>query len=565
MVKEWIIFLIFIMSFSTSALVPLESILLGDFTEKYSSEGRDPFDYLFLRKTELSASNEFKRQLSIYRGYYEEGQNLQQYCKENNKISYATLWQRDQVKRSVYATLQYIGLDITIRAIPKYAKYFEFSSDEFKNLVENIVGNSCSKNLSIISVKQLKKNFLSKFDSNNSFELPSIEGNPLFPEKLSTMVSKDDAKEREFLKTIRLFQSFCSWGGDVENLRLLVPFLKHPVIFSMLSRQLSGQHLDWEASSRKILKKRNQKSVQVLCEGLICRRVDKKKFSKKFPLSIGHKSIENDLSRLYCNELRDVQYLIKGQAKKISKIIKSMTFDDENFLVSQFVSLNTGIPDFFIRTNNFTKASEYLRYNIDETWNNWAKKQIDTFKGDVFYEEPLTVELVDRELYYKNYKADFKVMFDVNLGEIDRSVQMVGKLSTVFEIPFSKKFLKWARREWIELDPRNKSRKAELFHRMKIHIKPLVEEIREKFPVAPWDGGLDVIIRNEILDQIADFQGDYFSKELSGVMKIPVVINFAPYALKYLRYEYRVKENQKKTARQDKLFKLKEIEEENKM
>jgi hypothetical protein len=565
MVKEWIIFLIFIFSFTTQALVPLESILLGDFTEKYSKEARDPFDYLFLKKTELEGKMSYKRQLSIYRGFYEEGKNLENFCRENNKISYATLWQRDQVKRSVYATLQYVGLDIAIRAIPQYAKYFEFSSDEYENLVENIVGNSCSKNLSIISVKQLKKNFMAKFNSENSFELPSIEGNPLFPKKLATMVSKDDAKEREFLKTIRMFQSFCSWGGDVENLRLLVPYLKHPVIYSMITRQLSSQLLDWDPSGRKVLKVRNQKSIQVLCQGLICRKSTKQKFIKKFPTSIGHKSLENDLARLYCNEIRDVDYQIKGQSPKIAKIIKSMTFDEENFLISQLISLQTGIPDFFIRANNFEKAKTFLRYNVDKSWDDWAHNQIDKFKGDVFYEEPLTMELVDRNLYYKNYKSDFKVIFDVNLGEVDRAIQMVGKISTKFDIPISNKFLAWARKEWIQLDPRDKKRKSELFHKMKVRIEPLVEEVRKKFPVAPWDGKLDVIIRNELLDQIADYQGNYFYENTSGIKNIPIVINFAPYALKYLRYEYRVKENQRKTARKDKLFKLKEVEEDNKL
>ena len=560
MVKDWIIFLIFICSYTSNALVPLESILLGDFSQKYSKESKDPFDYLFLKKTELNGKMSHKRQLTIFRGYYEEGLNLKKYCSEEQKINYPTLWQRDQVKRSLFATLQYIGLDISVRSISKYAKYFEFSNTEYDNLIENIVGNSCSRNLSIISIKQLKKNFKAKFNGENSFELPSIENNPLFPKKLATMVSKDDAKEREFLKTIEMFKSFCSWGGESENARLLVPYLKHPVIYAMLIRQLSSQLLDWSPENRKVLKSRNQKSVKVLCQGLICRRVDKLKFIKKFPKSIGHKSLENDLARLYCNEIRDIDYLIKDQEKKVVKIIKSMTFDLENFLVSQFLSLQTGIPDFFIRGNNYKKASNFLRYNVDRTWNEWALNQIDRFKGDVYYEEPLSTELVDRRLYYKSYESNFKVIFDVNLGEVDRANQMVGKISSTFNIPFSLKFLSWARNEWIKLDPRNKKRKEKLFHKMKHRIKPAVDSIRSKFPVAPWDGDLDVIIRNEILNQIADYQGNYFDTNRSGILKIPVVINFAPYALKYLRYEYKVKENQNKSKQQDKLFKLKQVE-----
>ena len=130
----------------------------------------------------------------------------------------------------------------------------------------------------------------------------------------------------------------------------------------------------------------------------------------------------------------------------------------------------------------------------------------------------------------------------------------------MFNIPFSIKFLNWARNECIQLDPRNKKRKDILFHKMKHRIKPLVETVKAKFPVSPWEGNLDVIIRNEILNQIADYHGNYFEVNTTGSINIPVVINFAPYALKYLRYEYRVKENQRKSKRQDKLFKLKDVE-----
>ncbi|OUR97230.1 hypothetical protein A9Q84_12960 [Halobacteriovorax marinus] len=561
MTREWIIFLIMLISVSSNALVPLESILLGDFSKRYSKESEDPFDYLYKRNGELEGKQAHKRQLTIYRGFYEEGKNLQNSCKSSDKVGYATPWQKDQVRRSLLATLQYIGLDISIRAIPQYAKYFEFSRDEYVNMVDNLVGNYCSKNLSIISLKQLRKNFLVRYDEENTFKLPSIEGNTLFPEKLSSIANKDDAKEREFLKTIRLFQSFCSWGGDIENLRLLVPFIKHPVIYKLLMRQISGRNLDWKENSRSVISVRKQKTIKVLCDGLICRKVKSGKFYKYFPTSVGHKSFDDDLGRLYCQEIRDVDYKIKGQAPKIAKIIKSMTFDEENLLVAQFISLQTGIPDLFIRSNNYKSAINFLRFNIDKTWNDWSDSQIDRFQGEVYYEEPLTMELVERSLYYKNYVAKFQVIFDVNLGELDRANQKVGKISTKFTIPFSNKFLKWARSEWIALDPRNKKRKDELFSKMKIRIQPIVENIRKKFPVAPWNGNLHAIIRNELLDQLSLYQGPYFKENTTGMVKVPIKINFAPYALKYLRYEYKVKQNEEKSRRQDKLFKLKEIEE----
>lgn len=565
MTREWIIFLILLLSSSSHALVPLESILLGDFSKRYAKESEDPFDYLYRKKGELEGTKANKRQLTIYRGFYEEGKNLQNSCKNSDKISYATTWQKDQVRRSLLATLQYIGLDISIRAIPQYAKYFEFSRDEYINLVDNLVGNYCSKNISIISLKQLKKNFLIRYDGENTFRLPSVEGNNLFPEKLSSIANKDDSKEREFLKTIRLFQSFCSWGGDIENLRLLVPFVKHPVIYKLLMRQISGKNLDWKENSRSAISVRKQKTIKVLCDGLICRKTNSIKFYKHFPTSVGHKSFEDDLTRLYCQEVRDVDYKIKGQAPKIKKIINAMTFDEENLLVSQLIALQTGIPDLFIRANNYKSASNFLRFNIDKTWNDWSDNQIEKFKGEVYYEEPLTMELVDRGLYFKSYIPKFQVVFDVNLGELDRANQSVGKISTKFSIPFSNKFLKWARREWITLDPRNKKRKNELFSKMDIRIKPIVGKIQKKFPVAPWSGNLHFIIRNELLDQLSLYQGRYFREKTKGMVNIPIKINFGSYALKYLRYEYKVKKNIEKSNRQDKIFKLKNMDESDRM
>ncbi|CBW26362.1 putative membrane protein [Halobacteriovorax marinus SJ] len=560
MIREWIIFLIFTLNFSASALVPLESILLGDFEEKYSKESADPFDYLFLQKVELPGKMSEKRDLTIYRGYYEEAINLQKSCREDYQLAYPTPWQEDQVKRSLFATLQYIGLDITIRAIPKYAKYFEFSRDEYTNLVDGLVGNYCSKNLSLISLKQLKRNLFSKFDNENNFKLPDISENSLFPKSVATLATQDDIKEREFSKTLELFKTFCSWGGDIDNLRLMVPLIKSPIIYAQLIRQLTNEKLEWNKNSRNVFKIKNSSTVQVLCEGLICRKTDANEFYKKFPTSVGHKSYDDDLSRLYCKEVRDYEYKIAGQAPKIAKKIKTMSFDEENLLISQFIALQTGMPALFIRANNYSRGKEFLRASVDKSWDQWAMNQIDKFKGEVYYEEPLSVELVDRALYYRNFLPDFKVHFDVNLGELDRTNQIVGKLSTKFNLNFSRKFIRWARNEWINLDPRDQKRKDELFHKMKLRIEPVVENIRSKFPYPPWDGRLDIIIRDEILEQISKYRGNHFDQDEAGMINIPVYINFAPYALKYLRYEYNVEQNQKKSKRDEKLFKLNSME-----
>jgi hypothetical protein len=61
------------------ALAPLESFVLGNFTESYSEKITDPLNYVFVRDKNQKASDiTFKRELALYRGFYEEGKNLEE-------------------------------------------------------------------------------------------------------------------------------------------------------------------------------------------------------------------------------------------------------------------------------------------------------------------------------------------------------------------------------------------------------------------------------------------------------------------------------------------------------
>jgi hypothetical protein len=152
-------------SFNLYALQPVESLVLGDFSADYNENKTDPLEYVFGRDFSNSGQSidQFKKDLALYRGFYEEGKNLNNTCKEKRTIRYSNEWDKIQVKRMIMADMQYIGLDLAVRAIPLYAKYFEFNETEFNNLVENIVGNYCSTNISVISKKEIKNNLLLKF------------------------------------------------------------------------------------------------------------------------------------------------------------------------------------------------------------------------------------------------------------------------------------------------------------------------------------------------------------------------------------------------------------------
>ena len=108
----------------------------------------------------FSASELARPQSSLMRlrGFYDEAQNLKNSCVGESEIRYDSPWERQQVERSVLATLQYTGLAIiTVRALANYARYFQFSREEYQFLIENLVGNHCSQNVSVTSLKLLGK------------------------------------------------------------------------------------------------------------------------------------------------------------------------------------------------------------------------------------------------------------------------------------------------------------------------------------------------------------------------------------------------------------------------
>jgi hypothetical protein len=172
------------------ALAPVESLVLGDFSGEYSESKTDPLSYVFSREQLLkNADKGHKAELASYRGFYEEGKNTINYCKDVRTVRYTSAWEKVQVMRSTMALIQYIGLDLSVRALPQYAKALDFSREEYKNFVEGMVGNNCSNNLSVISKKELINNLFLKFDKENNFKLPDVSGNPYFPDNMDSYLN----------------------------------------------------------------------------------------------------------------------------------------------------------------------------------------------------------------------------------------------------------------------------------------------------------------------------------------------------------------------------------------
>ena len=148
--------------------------------------------------------------------------------------------------------------------------------------------------------------------------------------------------------------------------------------------------------------------------------------------------------------------------------------------------------------------------------------------------------MVSHNLFFDVTVADFRVMIDVNLGEIDRSSQILGKIPVEFNVTVPKSLLNWFRKKRKEYDPSKKQNfnLTGLVNRFEKYIVKDIQNVRDKFTIPPWDTGLERLVSNEILEQIAKYEGKYFEQSGNELVKIPVQLNYAPFALKYIRHKF---------------------------
>jgi hypothetical protein len=545
-----------LISHDAAAITPLKSLIFGDLTNRYIEKIQDPLDYIFRIQTveQVKSLSTVRSELALYRGFLEEGVSLDNFCKAEPSIEYSSIRNKNLATRSLLTNLQYIGLDLTSRALGKYSQYFDFTVEDHKNMIDGLVGNYCSQNISVISVNAIKDNLYLKFEKDNLFVLPSVKENKLFPTKFHSIISEENARKNELFRTIELFKSFCSWGGDVKNLRLLVPLVRNAQVMSFMIRQMASQKLEWNEFKRGFKLQLYKDTSKILCQGLVCRKADDYEFNNKFPRGIGSKSVDDDLKRIYCENLRDTDYVLKDQAPKIKKIIKSRTFDDDNLLTSQFITLITNVPDLFVRSEKFTDSKEFMRASMDSSWDEWAKNQGKSFENELLYEESLTLELVNRKYYYSRDDPNINVVFDVNLGEFDRVFQIKGKIKTKFYINLSTEMLSWIRRSILFSDPKKPETKKQVYKRVEQSVVDAVELAKYRYKIPPWKIGLEKLVAKEIIFQVTNLRDDPYITTDKRMIRIPIEFNYGIFALKYIHSKYLVNKNKKRIQENLKKF-----------
>jgi hypothetical protein len=522
-------------------LQPLDSLIFGEFEE---TKTHDPLAYVFRPDSKTRKVQKLDSQmlhLRKYVGFYWEGENLKNRCSKYDEIEYPTISSEQNALRSVGATLQYIGLDVTTRAIVEYTKRMNLSRKKVDILSHNLV-NYCSKNLSVISKQHLKKYFLEKYDSKVEFPLPTYAGNKYFPILLSKFSEDTKSIERELYVTVDLFKAFCSWGGDVKDFRVLPPLLRNPQIMAFVNRNLEGAKIFIDDQTGRILTKADIDTTKVSCIGFLCRKTTPNQFIDDFPKSMGFIDLKTELDRLYCKRFRDVTYPRDIVEPTIGEWIDNRTVDYEIIMSSQFVSLLTGFPDFFIRSGNYQKSLKYFTSSFDESFNRWAFKGIKNFSTEVNFEESITLDKIKKKREFLStitISELFAVEYDVNLGEWDKSVDGTGKIKLSMDIMLRKNFVNWVISEWNKSDPRDKRKRKNITKALRAHIAPQLEKNKSKFIVPPWQGDLAQLIANDLVSQMSAYSGDYFFTVDNSSLKIPVIFRYGVFALKYINYRFK--------------------------
>jgi hypothetical protein len=469
---------------------------------------------------------------------------LERSCEQTTqKLYYSKDWDLEQAKRSTAATMQFLGIDLSVRAIAKYAKNAEYSEDEFRRFSERLVDESCSSNMTLISKRQLKKYFFNKFIRDNNFRLPDFSSDPYFSSSLEQINLPENSNDQEFYFTTQIFKSFCSWGNENKKLRYLGSFLKDPILYSYLTNHLSGERPEWDNAQENVYLTQDKNTTQVVCRDLICRRVNQNDFNRLFPRSVGSSGVRSDLDRLYCHSFRKYDVESSEESPSLKKSLSAYTLDEQHLEISQMQALITGIPDLWVRSPNYGAVKLYTHSSIDDYWNNWAKEQFKKLDNNIFYEEPLTLELVSRNLLFNKFRHEFIAGIDINQGELDRSTEIRGKIKLEHTIYLNSKFAQWIRRDWRSGRATEVGFVDELSKRMRSTIEGQILELQAKFRLPPWHGDLSSLLAQEFLEQIGSYEGDFFLENKN--VDIPLTLNlyYSPFALRYFHQTYLIEKN----------------------
>lgn len=535
--KTSIFFLVCLHLYCNNALclVPLEGIILGKVNEDIQNK---PFNgalnFVYAKGDDIE-----KGKLSYYFAFFKQGENLKRVCLTDPKLNYESVWKLSNAKRSVVSNLQYIGIDLTLKSIVSYAKKLEYTSIQFETLVNNLVNGSCSPNITVYSKKLIKDNFKSEWSQNTDNHLPSISKSPYFESHIKSIGETKDVLRKEFAYSLKNFRAFCSWNGDVEDYRLLNPYLKNPYIMAFNLNEMRRKKLELNNKTKELVTVENEHAVQVVCENLICRRRNKQEFLNLFPRMLGSSQLNDDLTALYCDHFQFVRTSTHSQPEQIKKWLLERSPEGGKLEALNFISLMTRIPSFNFFVDSYGQIPMLLEKNINQRWDKWMTKKLNTFNNNQLYEEPLELSLDTQVGTNEILKGQFNVRVNVGLSELDKVVSLVDKIDASFNLSFPANFLGQTKERINFFNKKGFPKKT------KIYITRLIENIRyqliekEKFfTIHIWNEDFAEILAIEIIDQINRYRGNSINLLSKETINIPINFNFGVFALQYINRKF---------------------------
>lgn len=525
-------------------IIPLENLPLGQFQAEFQRERQGPLHRLFDSIESEEHGLYEKALLGRYLFIYEEGVNLKRYCQLRPRAEYHSEWDELQAQRATLASLQYLGLELVINALAVYAQELSVHREDYLQLIEGLVESFCSPNMTVISKRHLRERLMHSYDAvkkgEEVFTLPSWQDKSFFPPSLSeVLVNEAKAREKEFAQTLRLFKSFCSWGNDPENVRLLLPLIRNPQVMSLVIQQMNSQSIFWDQVQERIILKPSEETARISCRGLICRRNPvARDFTRNFPRTRGSVSIADDLRRLYCHQFFARDFSYDEENEHLKKMIDRWSFDEQSMMVGQFLALVSGIPNFLLWVNEASDGPLVMRKSLDQYWEDWADREMERLSDYLYLEESLHLELIDREFYFDRFFKNFSVEFRLVMGEYDRVHAQRGKLSTHFNLKVSGSLLKWLRTVYMTADPEH-WRGVQLLEladtRFRAAIEDQITETKQLFRFSPWRGDLSRLVMDEIKEQLIRTPYRAMQGLPDTLIDIPIHFHYSPFALKYIR------------------------------
>lgn len=532
-------------SVSTTAwsLEPIKGVILGDSADIGQFDplaGILSIDYNRGEDTE-----EQMKDLMEYRGLFNQGASLKLQCDKDQRLKYRGLGAKMNATRSVIGTLQYIGLDISLKAIVAYAKEMEFSNEQFSNLSSNLVTNTCSKNLTVYSHKLLKANF-DYYWKKSTFKIPTISKSPYYSEEIKAKHNTKETLAREFNYTIRNFRSLCSWNGDTDNFAMISPYLNNPFLMSIVYNHIQKQSITVNPKTYDLVHVENKNGIQVACENLICRSKTEAEFKNLFPRMIGSVELKNDLDALYCDQFIKAIPKRRDSNDTVKKWLKEQTSDEPMIEVMNLIALFTGVPEILIASTRFKDVLLSYQTSIRQRWNRWSTNKIKNFGFDLLTEESLKVQVAPRVIGSNILKGQFGVDFDVTLGEYDKVLSSFDKISARFELKFLNTYLSYVKRKLTFLNGRSDIESIIKLERKLIqNIDVQLKKKSSYYSVPIWNDKITVIIANELIRQLKGYTGhELHSLKVKPIM-VPIDFRYGLFALQYIRKKYEVKQSEK--------------------